>query len=110
MAMIRREFFKRARMALIGAAGLPALVKSFLIYPIPSQDLLLASLPGQLLLDLFGLGSGQIDKIGARLMSKLPPEEVLRIRTAAVAHARQGDHGFEKCGWSTSPWLAKLAF
>jgi hypothetical protein len=87
-----REFLKRAGMALIAVAGLPGLVKSLPTYAISSQDLVLASLPAQLLLDLFGLGSGQINKIGARLMSKLPPEQVLRTRREAVAHARHGDH------------------
>lgn len=90
--MIRREFLKRSGLVLIAVAGLSGLVKSLPTGGISSQDLLFASLPGQLLLDLFGLGSGQINKIAARVMSKFPPEDVLRIRQAAVAHARQGDH------------------
>jgi len=57
-----------------------------------AKDSLMASLPGQLLLDLFGLGSGQKNKVAERLIRTLPPEKVLRLGADAVAHARRGHH------------------
>jgi hypothetical protein len=51
-----------------------------------------ASLPRQLLLDLFHLGSGKKSKISERLVSTSPPEKVLRLRRDAVAYARRGHH------------------